>query len=218
MESPRSLVTVDGVTLDADLSHPPAGVSVPSCPVCSADLHLGGTPSADGTDTFHCWTCPNGHGLAMTLSESYERLQEDEIAQIWQAARTAGPGPLPSPFHGAPMARVTVEVDGDEVPDGDAGDGPTTATVVVDVDVENQFIWLDAGELDEFPADLPDAQPSAEELATEQQIVDRFGASYEEAVEGREGTELTEKLYRRVARHPGALKALDSLGRGITAY
>jgi hypothetical protein len=209
---------VDAVTLDADLSHPPAGVSVPSCPVCAADLQLGGTPSADGTDTFHCWTCPNGHGLAMTLTESYERLEEDEIAQIWQKARTGAPGPLPSPFHGGPMVRVNVEVDEDEVPEGRPGDGPTTATVVVDVDVENQFIWLDAGELDEFPVDLPDPEPSAEELAAERAIVERFGASYEAAVEERESDELTERLYRRVARHPGALKVLDSIGRGITAY
>lgn len=206
------------MTLDADLSRPPAGVSIPLCPVCSAELRLGGSPSADGTDSFDCWTCPAGHGLAMTLSESYARLQSDEIAQIWQQARSAAPGPLPSPFSGSPMARVTVEADDDEVAEGQPGDGPTTATVVVDVDVENQFIWLDAGELDELPMDVPDAQPTAEELATEREIVARFGESYVDAVEDRASRELTERLYRRVARHPGALSALDSLGRGLTSY
>ena len=103
-------------------------------------------------------------------------------------------------------------------PDGADDDGPATATIVVDVDVENQFIWLDAGELDEFPADLPDPEPSPDELAREQEIVQRFGVSYTDAVEGRESRELTERLYRRVARHPGALDALDRVGRGITAY
>ncbi len=222
MESDRPVVTVDGVTLNADLTRPPAGVSVPSCPICSAALHLGGTSSADGTDSFHCWTCPNGHGLAMTLSESYERLQEDEIDHIWQQARTAPPGPLTSPFHDGQMVRVTVRADGDETPDGadgdGDGDGAGAATIVVDVDVDNQFIWLDAGELQEFPADLPDPEPSPEVLAREQEIVDRFGVAYTDAVEGREDQELAERLYRRVARHPGALEALDRVGRGITAY
>ena len=90
--------------------------------------------------------------------------------------------------------------------------------LVVDVDVDNQFIWLDAGELDEFPEDLPDAPVPAEVLATEHEIVARFGRDYEDAVEDREARELTERLYRRVARHPGALRALDSIGRGLTAY
>ena len=206
------------MTLDADLSRPPAGVSIPRCPVCSADLRLGGSPGADGSDSFDAWTCPNGHGLAMTLSESYERLQSDEIAQIWQQARAAAPGPLPSPFSGTPMARVTVEADQDEVPEGEPGDGPTTATIVVDVDVDNQFIWLDAGELEEFPEDIADAQPAAEEPATVREIGARFGEAYADAVEDREADELTERLYRRVARHPGALSALDSIGRGLTAY
>lgn len=96
--------------------------------------------------------------------------------------------------------------------------GATTTTIVVDVDVDNQFIWLDAGELDEFPEDLPDAPVPAEVLATEHEIVARFGQAYEDAVEDHESRELTERLYRRVARHPGALRALDSIGRGLTAY
>ena len=29
---------------------------------------------------------------------------------------------------------------------------------------------------------------------------------------------LTERLYRRVARNPGALRTLDRLGRTLTAY
>ena len=206
------------MTIDADLSRATAAVTVPRCPDCAADLVLGGDPSVNGPGWFDHWSCPAGHGLAMTLSESYERLQSDEIGQIWSRARAAAPGSRPSPFTGTPMAQVTIGADADEAPEGDAGDGATTATVVVDVDVDNQFIWLDAGELDEFPEDLPDAPVPAEVLATEHEIVARFGQAYEDAVEDRESRELTERLYRRVARHPGALRALDSIGRGLTAY
>jgi hypothetical protein len=176
------------------------------------ELELGSSGSLDH------WSCPAGHGLAMTLSESYERLQEDEIAQVWQKARSAAAGPLPSPFNGLPMARVEVDADDDEVPEGEPGDGATTAVVVVDVDVENQFIWFDAGELDELPEDQEDARPTPEQLAAEAEIVARFGAGIEAAADEREDRELSEKLYRRVARHPGALKALDSVGRAVTAY
>ncbi len=187
-------------------------VAVPHCPICGTELQLGSTGS------LHHWSCTSGHGLAMTLTESYERLQEDEIAEMWRLARAAAPGPLPSPFDGTPMARVEVPVDVDEAREGEAGDGTPVRTVVIDVDVENQFIWLDAGELDEFPEDLPDAPPSPEQLAKEAEIVARFGADIEADVEERESHELSEQLYRRVAHHPGALDALDSVGRAVTAY
>ncbi len=212
METGGPLGTVDGVTVDQGVQQPIAGISIPHCPVCGTGLQLGTTGS------FAHWTCTAGHGLAMTLTESYERLQEDEIAELWQLARTAPPGPLPSPFGGPPMVRISVPVDPDEVPQGQAGDVEDTATVVVDVDVENQFIWLDAGELDEFPEDLPDAPPSPDVLAKESEIVDRFGAEIEAETEERQSHELTERLYRRVAHHPGALSALDAVGRSVTAY
>jgi hypothetical protein len=200
------------MTVHDGIQQPLEGVTIPHCPVCGSPLQLGTTGS------FAHWTCTSGHGLAMTLTESYERLQEDEISELWQRARAAGPGPLTSPFGGRPMARIEVSVDADEVAQGQDGDGPDAATVVVDVDVENEFIWLDAGELDELPTDLPDAPPRPEALAKEHEIVDRFGADYVADVEGREDGELSERLYRRVAHHPGALSALDSVGRSITAY
>lgn len=212
MESATAIGTVGRVTLDADATQTPTGVTVPHCPVCAAELRLG------RSDSFDSWSCPNGHGLAMTLSESYERLQEDEIGAIWQQARASGPGPLASPFDGRPMVRVRVEVDTDEVPDTQPGDGPATAAVVVDVDVENQFIWLDAGELGVFPADVEDPAPSPEVLDKEREIIEQFGNDLTDAAERREGRELSERLFRRVARHPGALRALDDIGRGITAY
>ena len=212
MESAALLGTVGAMTLDADLDRPTAGVTLPHCPVCGTELQLG------TTESFAHWSCPQGHGLAMTLSESYERLQEDEIAELWRLARAAGPGPLPSPFDGRPMARIDAPVDPDEVPQGEDGDGPDTASVVVDVDVENQFIWLDADELDEFPVDLEDAPPSPQQLAVEAEITARFGAEIEAEGEERQSHELTERLYRRVARPPGMLSALDAVGRSVTTY
>jgi hypothetical protein len=200
------------MTLDAGIQQPTVPVQVPHCPICDAHLQLG------STGTLHHWSCPQGHGLAMTLTESYERLQEDEIAELWRQARAAAPGPLPSPFDRTPMARIEIAVDVDEVAQGTEGDGADVATVVVDVDVENQFIWLDAGELDEFPADLEDAPPSPDQVAKEAEIVARFGADIEADVDDREGHELTERLYRRVANHPGALGALDTVGRTVTTY
>jgi Zn-finger nucleic acid-binding protein len=197
------------MTLDAGIQQPIVPVQVPHCPICDADLQLG------STGTLHHWSCPQGHGLAMTLTESYERLQEDEIAELWRRARTAAPGPLPSPFDRTPMARFEIAVDVDEVA---GGDGSDVGSVVVDVDVENQFIWLDAGELDEFPADVEDAPPSPDQVAKEAEIVARFGADIEADVDEREGQELTEQLYRRVAHHPGALGALDAVGRTVTTY
>jgi serine/threonine protein kinase len=77
---------------------------------------------------------------------------------------------------------------------------------------------FDAGELDELPEDQEDARPTPEQLAAEAEIVARFGAGIEAAADEREDRELSEKLYRRVARHPGALQALDSVGRAVTAY
>jgi Zn-finger nucleic acid-binding protein len=212
VETPGSLVTVGRVTTEAGIHRPTVPVSMPHCPICGVELQLGSSGTLDH------WSCPAGHGLAMTLSESYERLQEDEIAQMWQKARAAGPGPLPSPFTGVAMARVEIEADADEVPEGEPGDGPGTGTVVVDVDVENEFIWFDAGELDELPVDLPDAPPTPEQLAAEAEITARFGAGIEAAADERESRELSERLYRRVANHPGALQALDSVGRAVTAY
>ena len=50
----------------------------------------------------------------MTLSEVHGRLQNDEVAELWERARTAPPGPLPSPFGGPPMVRFTLPWDLDE--------------------------------------------------------------------------------------------------------
>lgn len=187
-------------------------MTTPDCPVCQRPLVLG---ARDGTDR---WSCPAGCGLALTLSEAHGHLQDDELADLWQRARRAAPGPLASPFGGRPMARFELPVDADEVPAGAPGGGPVTSTVTLDVDVDEQFVWFDAGELEEFPADLADAGPTAEQLAAEERIRRDFGAALDAAALERGSHQLTERLYRRVARHPGALGALDRLGRAVTSY
>jgi hypothetical protein len=58
---------------------PPA----PKCPECGADLKLGPSGKLDA------WSCPAGHGIALTLSEAYERLEDDEIHAIWKDSETA---------------------------------------------------------------------------------------------------------------------------------
>lgn len=185
---------------------------MPHCPVCGDELQLGSSGALDR------WSCGAGHGLAVTLSESYERLQEDEIQRLWQLAREATPGPLSSPFDHTPMKRFALPYDADEAPEGQPGDTADVGTVEIDVDVANQFIWFDAGELDRLPVDLPDAQPTDAELAKEREIAEQFGAGIEAAMRDRDADDLSEHLYRRVARNPSALSTLDRLGRTLTAY
>jgi len=200
------------VASEHPINRPKVPVSMPHCPLCGVQLELGSSGELDR------WSCPAGHGLAMTLSETYERMQEDEIGLLWKLARDAAPGPLGSPFDKTPMKRVVLPYDDDELPEGEPGDGPNTGSVHLDVDVANQFVWFDAGELDELPHDLPDPEPSAEELARIDQIVDQFSADIEGAARAREASTVTGRLYRRVARDPEALRTLDRVGRTLTAY
>lgn len=187
-------------------------VTVPTCPDCGVDLAHGSEGALDH------WSCPNGDGVALTLSEGHERLQPDELGALWQTARRSPPGDRPSPFDGRPMVQVTLDYDEDEVPEGEPGDGPTTGTVVLDVDVEQQFIWFDAGELEQLPHDLPDAPVDPEVLAREREIRERFGAGIESALAERHEDELGERIYRRLARNPGLVRSLDQLGRAVTTY
>ena len=155
----------------------------------------------------------------MTLSETYGVLQNDEISELWQSARRAPAGPLTSPFdQDRPMVRFALGHDSDEVPEGEPGDGPDEGHVELDVDVVEQFIWFDAGELERFPVDLPDAEPTAEELARLEQIRSQFAADVGAAIDARDDGELTERLYQGIARRPGVHDALDRVGRAVTTY
>ena len=82
-------------------------VPLPSCPICNAPLEA----RKEGEVDF--WSCPAGHGLGFTMSEAYGRVQEDEIARLWQASVSAPQGTSPCAWCGTPMVRVTVGVDTD---------------------------------------------------------------------------------------------------------
>jgi hypothetical protein len=181
----------------------------PTCPVCSAALVLGAQRE------FNPWTCPAGHGLAATLSEGYERAQEDELHTLWEAAKGA-PAPAADarrcPMCTRAMVTVAVPYDADEVDQGLDGDGPDTGDVDVEVCVADQLIWFDAGELETLPADLPDAEPTAEQEAALAQIRADFGENLEAALEAQDDDQITERIYHRLSRNPRLLRRLTKVG------
>ena len=195
-----------------DRTFRPDDVTMPHCPHCGRELALGSSGTVDH------WSCPELHGLAMTLSESHGRLQPDEISKLWQSARTGDAGPLPSPFDGRPMVRVQLTFDDDELAEGADGDTPDRGTVELDVDIENQFIWFDTGELEELPADREDAPPSPEEEAALARISRQFSRDIGEALEERDDDEWSERVYQHIARRPGLTHTLDRIGHAVTTY
>jgi uncharacterized Zn finger protein (UPF0148 family) len=180
----------------------------PTCPSCGTALVL--THQGD----FDSWVCPTGHGLAITVTEAYERLEEDEISQLWKKARAATPtgSARKSPTTGQPMVSVEVTWDADEVPEGESGDGPDEGSVWLDIDVEDQVIWFDSAELDNFPQDRPDPEPSQAELDGVEKIRQAFGQSIVDDEHARESRCLTERIYQRIGRHPGLTHTLTEVG------
>jgi Zn-finger nucleic acid-binding protein len=190
-----------------------SGVTVPTCPVCGEPLALGSRGDVDS------WSCGRGHGLAMTLSEAHVALQDDEVALLWQLARSSREQGRPSPFapH-APMVRITLPYDDDEAAEGEPGDTEDLGSVELDVDLAQQFIWYDAGELDQLPADLANVAPSPEELARLEQVRAQFSQDLGRALDARDDDELSERLYRHIAARPGLHRTLDKVGRTLTTY
>jgi len=181
-----------------------------NCPTCRAALQL------THHDTFDSWICPNGHGLAATLSELYERAQEDEIHQLWTLAKAAWVAAEPTTGRACPMCErlmvsITVGTDADEVDEGQPGDGPDAGEVPVDVCVVDQVIWFDVAELELLPADLPDPQPTAEQEAAVAAIARQFGD--EIAAAGEERTGFTARLASRLHRSPAAAAAVNPSAR-----
>ena len=155
-----------------------AALPPPTCPTCRAELDL------RHDDGFDAWICPDGHGLAFTLSEAYERLQDDEIHDIWRAAQAPD---APRSTRGCPMCtQVMVAV--------------ACESVTLDVCVVDEVLWFDAGELDQLPPDVPDTPPSSEEAARLAQITEDFGEALEAGWDAEEAQTLTGRLTRRLLR------------------
>lgn len=179
----------------------------PTCPSCTTPLVLTTTGDLDA------WSCTMLHGMAVTLNEAHGQLQNDEISQIWKSTRETSGGTRPCPICALKMSSVEVAIDDDEAAEGEAGDKPAIGTAWLDVCEPCQLFWFDTGELAQFPMDLPDAEPTAQELASVATVTEQFGAAYVEAVNARDAGDFTERVYRVVAQHPGALRTLSSIGR-----
>ncbi len=177
-----------------------------NCPTCRAALQL------TNHDAFDSWICPNGHGLAATLSELYERAQEDEIHHLWTLAKASWVAEEPQTGRACPMCErimvsIAVGTDADEIDEGQPGDGPNTGEVPVDVCVVDQVIWFDVAELELLPADLPDPQPTPEQEAAVADIARQFGDELVAADAARVG--FTSRLLRRLHLSPSASAAVN---------
>ena len=150
----------------------------PACPACRAVLAL------EHDHAFDAWGCPEGHGLAFTLSEAYERLRDEEIHAIWQRARAGDPTPS---ARGCPMCERTMVA----VPCG---------AVTLDVCLVDEVFWFDAGELEQLPPDVPDAPPTDEEQAALDRITDEFGDALDAGWDAEEAATLTGRLADRLLR------------------
>jgi Zn-finger nucleic acid-binding protein len=165
----------------------------PTCPQCGAALTLG------ASGKLHAWSCPAGHGIGFTVSTAYERLEDDEIHTIWHASETAAAGSHRCPFCSQPMVSVTVAA-------GGAGSPEET----LDVCREDEFIWFDPGELDEFPQHKDTAPPSADQLAKVEQIRRTFDHDLDDAITDEESQGILNKLANHVVvAHPGFVHLLD---------
>ena len=84
------------------------------------------------------------------------------------------------------MVEVSIGVDTDEAADGEAGDGADIATVAVDVCRYDEVFWLDAGELDEFPQDIPTPPPSEQDLKNLEAVRQTIIAGFDEGTSSSE--------------------------------
>jgi Zn-finger nucleic acid-binding protein len=172
-------------------------LSAPKCPQCGAELRLGASGKLDA------WSCPAGHGVGFTVSEVYERLQDDEIHAIWRASEHAASGSRTCPMCSRPMVTVTVAVA-----------GPGSPEETLDVCREDELIWFDAGELDEFPQHI-DEPLSADEQRKIEQIRATFDHDLDEALAREESEGVMNRFANHVVRsHPGFVHLLDHVVYG----
>jgi Zn-finger nucleic acid-binding protein len=184
----NALKPVTGSADETGVSELPA----PKCPQCDAELQLG------ASGKLHAWSCPAGHGIGLTVSAAYERLEDDEIHTIWQASEHGTPSSHACPMCSQPMVTVTVAV---------GGQGSPQETL--DVCREDEFIWFDPGELDEFPQ-----HTSTPLSADEQRKVDQIRATFDHdldaALEQEENDGVLDRFANHVvAHHPGFVHLLD---------
>jgi Zn-finger nucleic acid-binding protein len=165
----------------------------PICPSCQAPLALG----ANGLTGF--WSCPNGHGVACTVTAAYGHVDEAEIRAIWQGSASATPGSHSCPMCGHPMVEVAA-----------AAASAGAAAVPVDVCRDDELFWLDAGEVDQLPKDTPDAPLTAEQEHDLAAIRQTFDAAVDEGIrESNSG--LFDRLAGRISqRHPGFTGMMDA--------
>lgn len=179
---------------------------IPTCPRCGTEITLGRRGEVD------CWSCPAGHGLAITLTEAYGRVQDDEIRKIFEGAKTSLKSEHACPFCGDPMVRVTIGVDVDEAAEGEAGDLGDTARLTVDFCRDDQFIWFDPGELDGFPQDIPEPEPTPEVQRKIDLVVETFRRELGEAYDAEENRGVLNRLVNRIVRdNPGFVRFLDKV-------
>lgn len=186
----------------------------PQCPSCASPLDLTTSGELDS------WRCPLLHGVAITLTEAHGRLQEDEIADLWQETRegasasvsTSG-GTRSCPICSLAMTSVLVSADVDEATKGQPGDQPEVGSAWLDVCEPCQLIWFDSGEMEQFPLDLADPEPTRAELDALAELTDDFGEAYVRAAHDRDEDTFTERAYRVVARNPKLLRSFTSVGR-----
>jgi Zn-finger nucleic acid-binding protein len=174
-----------------------------NCPRCR-------TPLTKGTlkNDIDSWACPNHHGVGITLSEAWGHLQDDEVKAIWSAAKNGQPSDLKSPALGKEMVRIEITVDSDEE---EGNRGPDAFQIELDVSVDEQFIWFDAGELEKMPEDIPNPQMSEGERKHIEEIAQEFGDSMMANYDKRENESVTGKLYNFVASHRRMKRFIEAI-------
>jgi Zn-finger nucleic acid-binding protein len=151
---------------------------MPACPTCRAPLTL------ESDHTFDAWVCPAGHGLGFTLSEAYERLADDQIHEIWRSANATD---VAASTRGCPMCERTMVAVACE-------------NLTLDVCTVDEVLWLDAGELEQLPPDVPDPEPSALEQAELAQVTEQFGDALTQGWADEADATLTGRLTARFHR------------------
>ena len=172
----------------------------PACPACGADL----SHSDDGD--FNPWVCPRGHGMAVTLSEGYVRVDRDELQELWRRARGDGaePSSRTCPMCGGSMvvAHAPAKAAGHEEP-------------AVDVCITDELLWLDNGELAELPGASEKPAPSAEEQAHLDQIMEAYGKGLDGAFLQRERDGLLDRMADRATGYSHLLGEPTAVEREI---